>query len=403
MTGLTDRGRLVLFLGLGIYLVAWGFGSRSLYPVATGLVLAAAGARLWVTMSRQPVVLRRTLGPKEHLEGSDVEVRLEAQPLRQPGPRSVEVIERAGRLGERRTRLAKHGRTLLARYLLTAVPRGRYRFEAVRAVFDDPFGLARAEIPLGGESTLLVYPRLVELESLFSQTGGTLQTGGRVLLRRTAGFDLHSVREYQQGESLRKVHWPTTARRNTLMVKELEDTPHDEIAVLLDANGRSVVGDSFDVQVRAAGSILRAYAVRSRRALLAVSSSPAQTCSVASFEGEWRMVLELLAAAEPNGTEPLTRFLRRDSSAAGAQELVVVTSALDVRTVDVLLERALGRRQTSLVYVEAASFRPGGARAVRDPALLRLQLGGVPIAIIRQGDDLGARLSGLEQKAAANG
>ena len=50
------------------------------------------------------------------------------------------------------------------------------------------------------------------------------------------------------------------------MVKELEDTPHEEIAVLLDAGSRTVVGDSFDVQVRAAGSIMRAYAIRSRRA-----------------------------------------------------------------------------------------------------------------------------------------
>jgi uncharacterized protein (DUF58 family) len=403
MTGLTDRGRLVLLLSLGIYVVAWGFGSRSLYPVATGLALAAVGARLWVTISRQPVVLRRALGAKEHLEGADVEVRLQAQALRHPGPRSLEVVERAGRLGERRTRLARHGRTLLARYLLRSVPRGRYRFEAVRAIFDDPFGLARAEIELGGESTLLVYPRLVELETLFSQTGGTLQTGGRVLLRRTAGFDLHSVREYQQGESLRKVHWPTTARRNTLMVKELEDTPHDEIAVLLDANSRAVLGDSFDVQVRAAGSVLRAYAIRSRRALLTVSSSPAETCSVASFEGEWRIALELLAAAEPNGTEPLTRFLGRDSPAAGAHELMVVTSLLEPGTVDVLLERALARRPTSLVYVEAASFRPDGAPTVKDPALLRLHVGGVPVVVIRRGDDLRAKLGGFEEGLAAHG
>ena len=58
------------------------------------------------------------------------------------------------------------------------------------------------------------------------------------------------------------------------MVKELEDTPHDEVGVLLDADGRSVVGESFDLQVRAAGSILRAQAMRNRRAVLTISSSP---------------------------------------------------------------------------------------------------------------------------------
>ena len=143
------------------------------------------------------------------------------------------------------------------------------------------------------------------------------QGGGRVLLRRTAGFDLHSVREYQQGESLRKVHWRTTAKRGELMVKELEDTPHDEVAVLLDADARSVVGDSFDVQVRAAGSILLAHAIRNRRAGLTITTSPPETCHVASFDGEWRRALELLAAAEPTGSEPLTRFLATRRLAGG--------------------------------------------------------------------------------------
>jgi uncharacterized protein (DUF58 family) len=401
---LTERGRLVLVLAGGIYLVAWGFGSRSLYPVAVGLALAAVGARIWVTASRQPVTLRRSLGRREHVEGNDVTIGLEAQARRYPGPHSLEVVERAGRLGERRIRLAKHGSTLLARYVLAGVPRGRYRFEAVRAIFEDPFGLAHAESDLGSESTLLVYPRLVDLERLFSQNAGLSQAGGRVLLRRTAGFDLHSVREYEQGESLRKVHWRTTAKRGMLMVKELEDTPHDEVAVLLDADARSVVGDSFDVQVRAAGSILLAHAIRNRRSGLTITSSPPETCHVASFDGEWRRALELLAAAEPTGAEPLTRFLGRDASpAVHATELVAVTAGLDAGLADALLERAFARKPTSLVLVEAASFRPGGAPPGRDAALLRLQAGGVPVAVLRRGDDLAVKLSGFEEAVSAGG
>ena len=51
------------------------------------------------------------------------------------------------------------------------------------------------------------------------------------------------------------------------MVKELEDSPRDEIAIVLDADaGR--VAESFDTQVRAAGSILRTHASRGRRAVL---------------------------------------------------------------------------------------------------------------------------------------
>jgi uncharacterized protein (DUF58 family) len=404
MSGLTERGRLVLLLGLGVYLVAWAFGSRSLYPAATGLVLAAVGARIWVAIIQQPVTLRRSIGSKEPLEGDDVTVGLEAHAQRHPGPRSLEVYEKIGRLGERKVQLTRHGRPLLARYVLQNVPRGRYQFEAVRAVFEDPFSLAKAELHLGTESALLVYPRLVELERLFTQSGGAMQTGGRVLLRRTAGYDLHSVREYEQGESLRKVHWRTTARRGTLMVKELEDMPHDEVAVLLDAQAQVVVGESFDVQVRAAGSILRAHALRGRRSLLTISSSPPSSSHVASFDGEWRVALELLATAEPNGTEPVARFLDRDASAASqAGELVVVTGALDARLADALLERAFARRATALVLVDTASFGTDEAPPVRDPALLRLHAAGVPVATLRKGDNLVGKLSGFEEAYAAHG
>jgi uncharacterized protein (DUF58 family) len=403
MSGLTDRGRLALLLAGGIYLVAWGFGSRSLYPIATGLALAVVGARIWVEILRQPVALRRHLGAREYIEGDDVMIGLEAKAHRNPGPRTLEVYEQITRLGERRVELNRRGRELHVRYVLPEVARGRYRFDAVRAVFEDPFGLAHAEQDLGAESTLLVYPRLVELERVFSELGVTL-AGGHVVLRRTAGFDLHSVREYQQGESLRKVHWRTTAKRGELMVKELEDMPHDEIAVLLDADSRAVVGESFDVQVRAAGSILRANALRGRRALLSITSSPPETCQVGSIDSEWRSALELLAAAEPTGKDSLARFLERDASPAlHAVELVVVTAALEPQLVDALLDRAFARRPVSLVLVDASSFNGGEPVPLREPALLRLQSGGVPVVSLQRGDDLAAKLSGLEEVRAASG
>ena len=183
-------------------------------------------------------------------------------------------------------------------YVLERVPRGRYVVEQARATIDDPFGLARVEVDLAAGGALLVYPRLVALDRLFSESGAHAQDGRRLLLRRPSGFDLHSVREYEQGESLRKVHWRTTARRGQLMVKELEDAPRDEIAVLLDADASAVSGESFDVQVRAAGSILRAHAAHGRRAVLAVNSASRPSARVSSLDGEWLAALGLLAEAQ---------------------------------------------------------------------------------------------------------
>jgi uncharacterized protein (DUF58 family) len=389
---LTTRGRLILGLGFGIYLAAWGFGSKPLYPVATGLLLVIAVAWVWVRLADRPFRVIRGWGDQEHVEGDDIPVMVELHPTGNVLPASIALVERIGRLGEQRHTLRRSGRRLSVKYVLKRVPRGRYAFEDVRAELADPFALEQATVPLPAPGALLVYPKLVRLGPLFSESGDRSQDGRRLLLRRHSGFELHGVREYEQGESLRRVHWRSTARRGQLMVKELEDAPRDEIAVLLDGYARAVVGESFDVQVRAAGSVLDAYVRRGRRAVLAIDSDRHEVQHVHSPAADWRRALELLAAVEPKGGTSASRLLAEDTPAARALELVVVTARLEPALVDRLVQRALSRRKVSVVYVDPTSFN--GAERRREPALLRLQAAGVVVAVIRSGDDLAACLSG---------
>jgi len=390
---LTRRGRFILALGLGVYIAAWAFGSKPLYPVATGLLLVVAVAWAWVRLADRPFRVRRGWGDREHVEGDDVPVIAELEPTGNVLPASVLLIERVGKLGEQRHLLRRSGRRLSVRYILERLPRGLYAFEDVRAELADPFGLERAIVALPAPGALLVYPRLERLQQLFSESGAHSHDGRRLLLRRHTGLELHGVREYEQGESLRRVHWRSTARRGQLMVKELEDAPRDEIAVLLDADAKSVVGESFDVQVRAAGSIVEAYVRRGRRAVLVVNSERREVQHVHSPAADWRRALELLAAVEPTGTTPAARLLAEENGpAARALELAVVTARIESDLVDRLVQRALSRRKVSLVYVDPASFN--GAARRPEPALLRLQAAGVPVAVVRAGDDLAAALEG---------
>jgi uncharacterized protein (DUF58 family) len=401
---MTTRGRLALGLGVVLYVVSWAFGSRPLYPVAVGLLLATALAWGWVQLSLRPMRLVRRVGDGDHYEGDDVPIRLELELDAPVPPPSLAIEERIAKLGERRTALDRHEGRLHATYVLPAVPRGRYGYEAARGVLEDPFGLQRAEVDLGGAGALVVFPRLVELDRLFSEAGAHAQDGRKLLLRRPSGFDLHSVREYEQGESLRMVHWRSTARRGQLMVKEVEDAPRDDVAVLLDADATVVVGtppdSSFDLQVRAAGSILKAHARRGRRAVLVVNAGLARSQRVHSGDGDWRRALEVLAAVEPTGRAPLEGLLGEEGNPASrALELAVVTARLEPRLVERLAQRSLGRRRVSLVYVDASSF--AGARPAPQPALLRLQSVGVPVAVLRRGDDLAEKLGAELEVGAA--
>ena len=397
---LTPRGRLLLVLGGALYVAAWAFGSQALYPVAIGFLVAVLVSALSVHAAARPMAYRRRADSTEHVEGDDVVVEVELEPRGPLGLASVTVVERFTRLGERRIRTRRDGRFLRGRYVLKSVPRGRYALDEATAVVEDPFGLEQGSVPLPNQGALLVLPRIVELDLLFSESGPRAHSGRRLLLRRPSGFDVHSVREYEEGESLRKVHWKSTARRGQLMVKELQDEPRDEVAILLDADARSVAGDSFDAQVRAAGSLLHTQVVRERRAVLVVNSLRQEVVRVQTALGEWRQALETLAAVEPTGQMPLAALLVDDSGpAARAFELALVTSRLDTALVDRVVHRSLAQRRVSVVYVDAPTF--AGGRPSREPGLLRLQASGVPVAVLRRGDDLQLVLGTAMRREAA--
>jgi uncharacterized protein (DUF58 family) len=392
---LTDRGRSVLALGGLSYLAAWAFGSPVLYPVALGLVLAVAAGALWVRFLRRPVTFHRVVQGGDRVAGDDVPVELVVGVEGRLPPTGFVVTEKIARLGERETPLRRRGGELRGGYVLPRLPRGRYPIESAEVVIEDPFALERVEIPLPAGESLLVYPRLVDLDVLFSESGSRAPDGRRLLLRRSSGFELHSVREYERGESLRRVHWPSTARRGQLMVKELEDAPRDEVAVLLDADASVVAGDppdtSFELQVQVAGSILQAHARRGRRSALVVSSRRPVYQPVHSFDGEWKLALEQLAAVEPDGAMPVSTMLANETGpAAKALELAVVTAALTPRLADRLLQRTLARHGVSLVYIDPVSFEDAGAPLAADASaqLVRLRRAGVPTAVVRRGDDL---------------
>ena len=394
---MTGRGRAVLGLGLAVYVVAWVFGSRALYPVATGLVAAVALTVGWVRLSARPPRVRRHGAERDVVEGEDVRIDLVVEPSARVQPPTLVAHEGLARLGARDVEL-RQGRPgrWVGGYDLRRVPRGRYPFETVQLSIEDPFGLARAFLREREAQSLVVFPRLVELRSLFSETGTRLSDGRRLLLRRPAGFELHSVRDHAEGESLRRVHWPSTARRGRLMVKELEDAPRDEIAVLLDGDASAVVGtppdSTFDAAVRAAGSLLQAHVRRGRRAVLVVNAAARVTQQIASAGAEWHRALELLAAAEPTAHASVCSLLDAEAGAvARSLDLVVVTSRLEPALVERLCRRALSRRGAALVYVEPASF--AGAAARPEAGLLRLHAAGVPVAVVRRGADLGVALS----------
>jgi uncharacterized protein (DUF58 family) len=403
--GTTSRGWATLALGGLCLVVAGVFGSHALYPLGFGLVLAVVSARLWLRLALRRPQVRRRRPVQDLTEGEDAHVELLVESGSVVPLPAAFAEERPGSLGARTVELRRGGAgSYWAEYVLHGVPRGRHAFAPVRISVVDPFGLAEGSTTLREEDALVVYPRLADLGRLFFDGGGVTGDGRRLLLRRPAGFELHSVREHQQGEPLRRVHWPSTARRGALMVKELHDAPREELVVVLDGDSSGPAGEpagpAFDAAVRATGSIVLAQARRGRRCVLALNTRGRETQTVMSEGPEWHRALELLAAAEPDARFPVTSLLAAGAGSAGrALQLVVVTTRITPQLADRLVERMLSRRPSALVHVDAASF--AGRDAVREPALLRLAAAGVPVAVVRRGDDLAEVLAGRPAVEAA--
>ena len=131
---MTRRGWLTLLLGAATYVVAWLFGAKALYPVATGLVLAPLGALAWTWLAAGPMQLRRRAGKGALLEGEDVWVSLDVLPESRMPAAGIAITERIARFGDQVTTLSRVGIRYRGTYVLERVPRGRYIVEEARAM-----------------------------------------------------------------------------------------------------------------------------------------------------------------------------------------------------------------------------------------------------------------------------
>ncbi len=133
------------------------------------------------------------------------------------------------------------GETYTAGYRILAKPRGVYRVGPVRVSVADPLHLAasdtdRPAMPTGSSSTRRssnsrAFPLVRGLNPALHAT--------RPEFSHRGGEDFFTLREYRIGDDLRRVHWPSTAKRDELMIRQLETPWQSRALVLLDVRRTS--------------------------------------------------------------------------------------------------------------------------------------------------------------------
>lgn len=187
-----------------------------LLPVASWLVTLATPPRLRVTRE----LVRDTVSRGEEVRGA-IAVRGAG---RVPGG-AVRVAQPVpAEWGAARTwRVPSGGHADLA-FGLSGGHRGRWSLGAVRVSWLDPLGLARAEATAGGDTEFFVLPDALPVEELTGDgtSGGRGDSDGGGPGDGDPEADA-SVREYRAGDERRAIHWRSTARLGTLMVRDTSE------------------------------------------------------------------------------------------------------------------------------------------------------------------------------------
>lgn len=249
--------------------------------------------------------------------------------------------------------------------------RGLFRLGPHWLELGDPFGLFRATQTTIDFETVLIYPRVVQLPEVALPRGGA-DAHARRRRSMLGTLPAASVRDYAAGDSMRLVHWPTTAHRGRLTVKELEQEPSGDVWIVLDLDAAVQQGQgaegTLEYGVMLAASMAAAMVSGAdRRAVGLLAASGDAVVSLAPQPGQAQLwaIMAALAPARPSPT-PLHELLRRSLPLLGRRHtLVVITPAMGDNAPQWIAElvRAGGQGLFSSVLAVAAPTHADAAEA----------------------------------------
>ncbi len=247
--------------------------SRGLWVLVTGLALAAAGLLLRYPVVAALGVVLGTLVVVEVvlvLRRPPVQVRRSVEPLvvvrQEPCTGHLQLAGRDGWLVRTLARESVDGRpgapfTLdphgaVTTYDIPTTRRGLVDVGPLRLERTSLCGLSAATADAGDVVRLRVLPRRVPLTTL--PAGHRRAAVGGAESMELGGTDLVGLHEYAVGDDLRRLHWATSARTGTLMVREDADPAQPHVHVLLDDRLESYAGeDDFEEAVELAAALCR--------------------------------------------------------------------------------------------------------------------------------------------------
>ena len=223
----------------------------TLLLVALLFFLAGGIARLWDRYCLSRVEYRRRLSSSRVFFGEEVQLEIEVtnrKPLPLPWVQiDDEIPEELTLLKGKALPSYKAARLLLSnllplswyhrvkrRYHLRCLQRGYFAFGPARIRSGDLFGFFNREMETKDVDYLMVYPRILPLEKLgipSKQLCGNIRVKNNIFPDPVLTL---GVRDYHYGDSLKRIHWKSTARTGQIQTKIFEPTTTVDMGIFLD-------------------------------------------------------------------------------------------------------------------------------------------------------------------------
>jgi len=332
VAGLTTRGRCLIAAGAACVACALVLDERDLLrigvllialPLLSALLCGLSLLRLEATRAVQPQPL--AVGDAGHVE---VQLRaLSRTPLagmlisdRIPSDVGITATFALGRL--------RSGSTATVHYPVTPRLRGRRPLGPLQVVRADPLGLVELLRTVGEGDAVVVRPRVEYLDGSFPVSG----SGNDHSARPSGG---HSVRDaqlrtYVAGDDMRTIHWPSTARRDELMVRTAEQGHATGTAVLLDIRRNSHTGAGEQSSLERAVSLAASVSVHLHRIGVPVRVLTSDGTPIAAGEAG----LDELALLQPSDEAELGAVI----NLIGTDALIAIFGRLDTDSATRLLD-----------------------------------------------------------------
>jgi uncharacterized protein (DUF58 family) len=300
--------------------------------------------------------------------------------------------------------------------------RGLYSLGPVTLFGGDPLGLFQAERHLPQTAPFTVYPRTLPLRDVDLPTG--YLSGGQVVRRRAqyTTTNVRTVRPYEPGDAMNRIHWPTTARRQEIYAREFELDPVADFWLLLDlqrdahtepsedsapampqgtgdaplpwlsSHVPDLMPNTEETAVTAAASLARHFLDRGRSVGLIAHGQRRVVVRPDRGERQVHKLLSSLAVLRAVGRTRLDEVLSAETNEFTRNTtLVIVSATTSLRWVEAL--RALRHRgvRSMVVCIEANTFGPAPSSL---PVISALAAHNIPSRLIKNGDDIAAALGG---------